>query len=89
MQEGKIIQSVAKAMCLLDLLAASERPMTLAERVVAFTCQNSVFTATFQSFRRVLFCITKDAKTTSERLHWISVFLDHCINQSTSAGADS
>lgn len=31
MQEGKIIQSVAKAMRLLDLLAASERPMTLAE----------------------------------------------------------
>ena len=31
MQEGKIIQSVAKAMQLLDLLAAEQEPMTLAE----------------------------------------------------------
>ena len=31
MQEGKIIQSVAKAMRLLDLVASSNRPMTLAE----------------------------------------------------------
>lgn len=31
MQEGKTIQSVAKAMNLLDLLAASPQPMTLAE----------------------------------------------------------
>lgn len=31
MQEGKIIQSVAKAMSLLDLLAKTSQPMTLAE----------------------------------------------------------
>lgn len=31
MQEGKIIQSVAKAMKLLDILAASPRPLSLAE----------------------------------------------------------
>ena len=31
MQEGKIIQSVAKAMKLLDLLAASSGPLSLAE----------------------------------------------------------